>query len=506
MLYNPLVCGKKQLIRKVNDKNLLRNRRERMSTDRYTSPLSERYASKEMQYIFSQDMKFRTWRRLWIALAETEKELGLNITQEQIDELKAHADDINYDVAKAREKEVRHDVMSHVYAYGVQCPKAKGIIHLGATSCYVGDNTDIIVMTEALKLVQKKLVNVIAELSKFADKYKDQPTLAFTHFQPAQPTTVGKRATLWTQEFMMDLEDLEYVLGTIKLLGSKGTTGTQASFLELFEGDQETIDKIDPMIAAKMGFKECYPVSGQTYSRKVDTRVVNVLAGIAASAHKMSNDIRLLQHLKEVEEPFEKSQIGSSAMAYKRNPMRSERIASLSRYVMVDALNPAITSATQWFERTLDDSANKRLSVPEGFLAIDGILDLCLNVVDGLVVYPKVIEKHMMAELPFMATENIMMDAVKAGGDRQELHERIRELSMEAGKNVKVEGKDNNLLELIAADPAFNLTLEELQKTMDPKKYVGRAKEQTESFIAKVVNPVLASHKEMLGMTAEINV
>ena len=474
-----------------------------MSTDRYTSPLSERYASKEMQYIFSQDMKFRTWRRLWIALAETEKELGLNITQEQIDELKAHADDINYDVAKAREKEVRHDVMSHVYAYGVQCPKAKGIIHLGATSCYVGDNTDIIVMTEALKLVQKKLVNVIAELSKFADKYKDQPTLAFTHFQPAQPTTVGKRATLWTQEFMMDLEDLEYVLGTIKLLGSKGT---QASFLELFEGDQETIDKIDPMIAAKMGFKECYPVSGQTYSRKVDTRVVNVLAGIAASAHKMSNDIRLLQHLKEVEEPFEKSQIGSSAMAYKRNPMRSERIASLSRYVMVDALNPAITSATQWFERTLDDSANKRLSVPEGFLAIDGILDLCLNVVDGLVVYPKVIEKHMMAELPFMATENIMMDAVKAGGDRQELHERIRELSMEAGRNVKVEGKDNNLLELIAADPAFNLTLEELQKTMDPKKYVGRAKEQTESFIAKVVNPVLDSHKEMLGMTAEINV
>ena len=477
-----------------------------MSTDRYTSPLSERYASKEMQYIFSQDMKFRTWRRLWIALAETEKELGLNITQEQIDELKAHADDINYDVAKAREKEVRHDVMSHVYAYGVQCPKAKGIIHLGATSCYVGDNTDIIVMTEALKLVQKKLVNVIAELSKFADKYKNQPTLAFTHFQPAQPTTVGKRATLWTQEFMMDLEDLEYVLGTIKLLGSKGTTGTQASFLELFEGDQETIDKIDPMIAAKMGFRECYPVSGQTYSRKVDTRVVNVLAGIAASAHKMSNDIRLLQHLKEVEEPFEKSQIGSSAMAYKRNPMRRERIASLSRYVMVDALNPAITSATQWFERTLDDSANKRLSVPEGFLAIDGILDLCLNVVDGLVVYPKVIEKHMMAELPFMATENIMMDAVKAGGDRQELHERIRELSMEAGRNVKVEGKDNNLLELIAADPAFNLTLEELQKTMDPKKYVGRAKEQTESFIAKVVNPVLDSHKEMLGMTAEINV
>ena len=477
-----------------------------MSTDRYVSPLSERYASKEMQYIFSPDMKFRTWRKLWIALAETEKELGLNITQEQIDELKAHADDINYEVAKERERQVRHDVMSHVYAYGVQCPKAKGIIHLGATSCYVGDNTDIIVMTEALKLVRKKLVNVIAELSRFADQYKSQPTLAFTHFQPAQPTTVGKRATLWTQEFLMDLEDLEYVLGSIKLLGSKGTTGTQASFLELFEGDQETIDKIDPMIAEKMGFKECYPVSGQTYSRKVDTRVLNVLAGIAASAHKMSNDIRLLQHLKEVEEPFEKSQIGSSAMAYKRNPMRSERIASLSRYVMIAALNPAITSATQWFERTLDDSANKRLSIPEGFLAIDGILDLCLNVVDGLVVYPKVIEKHLLAELPFMATENIMMDAVKAGGDRQELHERIRELSMEAGRNVKVEGKENNLLELIAADPAFNLSLEELKKAMEPSRYVGRAKEQTEAFIRKVVQPVLDSHKELLGIKAEINV
>ena len=395
-----------------------------MSTDRYVSPLSERYASKEMQYIFSPDMKFRTWRRLWIALAETEKELGLPITQEQIDELKANKDNINYDVAKERERQVRHDVMSHVYAYGVQCPKAKGIIHLGATSCYVGDNTDIIVMAEALKLVKKKLVNVIAELAKFAEEHKNLPTLAFTHFQPAQPTTVGKRATLWMQEFMLDLEDLDFVLSTLKLLGSKGTTGTQASFLELFDGDQETIDKIDPMIAEKMGFKECYPVSGQTYSRKVDTRVLNVLAGIAASAHKFSNDIRLLQHLKEVEEPFEKSQIGSSAMAYKRNPMRSERIASLSRFVMVDALNPAITSATQWFERTLDDSANKRLSVPEGFLAVDGILDLCLNVVDGLVVYPKVIEKRLRSELPFMATENIMMDAVKAGGDRQELHER----------------------------------------------------------------------------------
>ncbi len=477
-----------------------------MSTDRYQSPLSERYASKEMQYIFSPDMKFRTWRKLWIALAETEKELGLNITQEQIDELKAHADDINYDVAKAREKEVRHDVMSHVYAYGVQCPKAKGIIHLGATSCYVGDNTDIIVMTEALKLVKKKLVNVIAELAKFADTNKALPTLAFTHFQPAQPTTVGKRATLWMQEFLMDLEDLDYVLSTMKLLGSKGTTGTQASFLELFDGDQETIDKIDPMIAKKMGFEKCYPVSGQTYSRKVDTRVLNILAGIAASAHKFSNDIRLLQHLKEVEEPFEKSQIGSSAMAYKRNPMRSERIASLSRFVMVDAMNPAITSATQWFERTLDDSANKRLSIPEGFLAIDGILDLCLNVVDGLVVYPKVIEKRLRSELPFMATENIMMDAVKAGGDRQELHERIRELSMEAGKNVKVEGKENNLLELIAADPAFNMTLEDLQKTMEPSKYTGRAEVQVNAFLKNVVQPVLDDNKEILGMTAEINV
>ena len=477
-----------------------------MSNDRYTSPLSERYASKEMQYIFSPDKKFRTWRKLWIALAETEKELGLDITDEQIEELKAHADDINYDVAKEREKVVRHDVMSHVYAYGKQCPKAKGIIHLGATSCYVGDNTDIILMSEALEIVRKKLINVIAELAKFADEHKNLPTLAFTHSQPAQPTTVGKRATLWMQEFMMDLEDLEYVKGSLKLLGSKGTTGTQASFLELFDGDQETIDKIDPMIAKKMGFETCYPVSGQTYSRKVDTRVVNVLAGIAASAHKMSNDIRLLQHLKEIEEPFEKTQIGSSAMAYKRNPMRSERIASLSRYVMVDAMNPAITSATQWFERTLDDSANKRLSVPEGFLAIDGILDLCLNVVDGLVVYPKVIEKRLMSELPFMATENIMMDAVKAGGDRQELHERIRELSMEAGRNVKEKGLDNNLLELIAADPAFNLSLEELQKTMDPAKYVGRAPVQVEAYLNNVVNPMLEANKEILGVTAEINV
>ncbi len=477
-----------------------------MSTDCYVSPLSERYASKEMQYIFSPDMKFRTWRRLWIALAETEKELGLNITDEQIEELKAHKDDINYEVAKEREKLVRHDVMSHVYAYGVQCPKAKPIIHLGATSCYVGDNTDIIVMTEGLKLLKKKLVNVIDQLGRFADKYKDLPTLAFTHFQPAQPTTVGKRATLWMQEFMMDLEDLEYVLSGMKLLGSKGTTGTQASFLELFDGDQETIDRIDPMIAEKMGFTACQPVSGQTYSRKVDTRVANVLAGIAASAHKMSNDIRLLQHLKEVEEPFEKTQIGSSAMAYKRNPMRSERIASLSRYVMIDALNPAITSATQWFERTLDDSANKRLSIAEGFLATDGILDLCLNVTDGLKVYPKVIEKRLRSELPFMATENIMMDAVKAGGDRQELHEKIRTLSMEAGRNVKEEGKENNLLELIAADPSFNMTLDELQKTMDPARYTGRAREQVEKFLAVNVAPILEKNKDLLGIKAEINV
>ena len=483
-----------------------------MSTDRYVSPLSERYASREMQYIFSPDMKFRTWRRLWIALAETEKELGLSrdgkpvITDEQIEELKSHAEDINYEVARAREKEVRHDVMSHVYAYGQQCPKAAGIIHLGATSCYVGDNTDIIVMREGLKLLKKKLVNVIAELADFAEKHKAQPTLAFTHFQPAQPTTVGKRATLWMQEFYLDLEDLEYVRGTLKLLGSKGTTGTQASFLELFDGDQETIDKIDPMIAEKMGFGECFPVSGQTYSRKIDTRVANVLAGIAASAHKMSNDIRLLQHLKEVEEPFEKSQIGSSAMAYKRNPMRSERIASLSRYVMIDALNPAITSATQWFERTLDDSANKRLSIPEGFLAVDGILDLCLNVVDGLVVYPKVIEKRLMSELPFMATENIMMDAVKMGGNRQELHERIRELSMEAGRNVKVEGKENNLLELIAADPAFHMSLEELQKTMEPARYVGRSKEQVDAFLQDVIRPVLETNRDLLGVKAEITV
>ena len=483
-----------------------------MSTDRYSSPLSERYASKEMQYIFSQDMKFKTWRKLWIALAETEMELGLSengkpvITQEMIDELKAHQDEINYDVARAREKEVRHDVMSHVYAYGQQCPKAAGIIHLGATSCYVGDNTDVIIMRDALTLVRKKLLNVISKLADFAEKYKDMPTLAFTHFQPAQPTTVGKRATLWINEFMMDLEDVEYVLSTMKLLGSKGTTGTQASFKELFNGDDEVIDKIDPMIAKKMGFEQCYPVSGQTYSRKLDTRVLNVLAGIAASAHKMSNDIRLLQHLKEVEEPFEKNQIGSSAMAYKRNPMRSERIASLADYIICDALNPAIVSSTQWFERTLDDSANKRLSVPEGFLACDGMLDLCLNVADGLVVYPKVIEKHIMAELPFMATENIIMDGVKNGGNRQEYHEQIRVRSMEAGKTVKEEGKENDLLERIAADEFFGLDLDDLKAYMNPSLYVGRSPRQVEVYLRDVVRPVLNANKELLGATAEINV
>ncbi len=484
-----------------------------MSNDKYVSPLSERYASKEMQYIFSPDKKFKTWRKLWIALAETEQELGLlgsdgqpRITDEMIAELKANADDINYEVAKEREKLVRHDVMSHVYAYGQQCPKAAGIIHLGATSCYVGDNTDVIIMTEALKLVRKKLLNVINELSKFAMEYKDLPTLAFTHFQPAQPTTVGKRATLWLQDLYMDLQDVEYMIDQQKLLGSKGTTGTQASFLELFGGDHDKVKAIDKKIAEKMGFKECYPVSGQTYSRKVDSRVLNVLAGIAQSAHKFSNDIRLLQHLKEIEEPFEKNQIGSSAMAYKRNPMRSERIASLANYVIADTINPAITAATQWFERTLDDSANKRISIPEGFLAIDGILDLYLNVVDGLVVYDKVITKRFMDEIPFMATENIMMDAVKSGGNRQELHEKIRTYSMEAGAVVKKEGKPNDLVDRIAADPAFGKTKEELLEIMKPILYVGRAPEQTEEFVNEVIRPVLDANKDVLGLTAEINV
>ncbi len=474
--------------------------------DRYQSPLSERYAGREMQEIFSPDKKFRTWRRLWIALAETEKELGLPITEEQLDELRAHAEDINYEDARRREAEVRHDVMSHVYAYGLQCPRAKGIIHLGATSCYVGDNTDIILMRDALALIRRKLLTVIDNLAHFAEAWKDLPTLAFTHFQPAQPTTVGKRATLWINEFMMDLEDLDYVSSSLRLLGSKGTTGTQASFLALFDGDEDRCDRLDPMIAEKMGFPGCYPVSGQTYSRKVDTRVLNVLAGIAASAAKFSNDIRLLQHLKEVEEPFEKHQIGSSAMAYKRNPMRSERIASLSRYLLADALNPAVTSSVQWFERTLDDSANKRLSIPEGFLAADGILNLTANVADGLVVYPKVIRKHLMAELPFMATENIMMKAVKAGGDRQELHERIRVLSMEAGRRVKEEGLENDLLERIAADPLFHLSYGELEELMNPADYVGRAPRQTEAYLRDVVRPVLDANRELIGGTEAIRV
>ena len=475
-------------------------------TSSFESPFCPRDASEEMQHVFSADKKFSTWRKLWVALARAEMELGLPITPSQVKELEDNVYNIDYDVAEARERVVRHDVMSHVYAYGQVCPHAKGIIHLGATSCYVGDNTDIIIMRDALKIIRRKLINVLANLSKFAMQYKGMPALAYTHLQPAQLTTVGKRATLWMNELLMDLEELDFRLANLKLLGSKGTTGTQASFMELFEGDSTKVKKLEQMIAEEMGFTGVVPVSGQTYSRKIDSQILATLSGIAQSCSKFSNDMRLLQSFKEMEEPFEKTQIGSSAMAYKRNPMRSERIASLARYVMVDALNPAITSATQWFERTLDDSANKRLSVPEGFLAIDGILDLCLNVVDGLVVYPKVIEKRLMSELPFMATENIMMDAVKAGGDRQELHERIRELSMEAGKNVKVEGKDNNLLELIAADPAFNLTLEDLQKAMEPSRYTGRAKEQTEAFIANVVQPVLDAHKDLLGMTAEINV
>ena len=474
--------------------------------DRYQTPLAERYASKEMQYIFSPDMKFKTWRRLWIALAETEHELGLPITQEQIDELKAHKDDINYEDAKRREKEVRHDVMSHVYAYGLQCPKAKGIIHLGATSCYVGDNTDIIIMTEGLKLVRKKLVNVIDELSKFADKYKAQPTLAFTHFQPAQPTTVGKRATLWLNELVMDLEDLDYVLSTMKLLGCKGTTGTQASFLELFNGDQDKIRQIDGKIAEKMGFDACVPVSGQTYSRKVDSRVLNVLSGIAQSAHKFSNDIRLLQHLKQIEEPFEKNQIGSSAMPYKRNPMRCERICALSRYLMVDVLNPSFTTGTQWFERTLDDSANKRVAMAEGFLATDAILNIMLNVTDGLVVYPKVVRSRLMAELPFMASENIMMQAVEKGGNRQELHERLRQHAIAAGKQVKEEGLPNDMVDRIAADPAFGLTKEEITAGLVPENFVGRAPQQVEEFIAHILKPIFDANPDAVEQHANLSV
>ncbi len=477
-----------------------------MSKSTYESPLNSRYASKEMQYIFSPDKKFSTWRKLWIALAESEKELGLDITDEQIAEMKEHIYDINYDAAAAREKEVRHDVMAHVYAYGVQCPKAKGIIHLGATSCYVGDNTDIIIMTEAMRLIKKKLVNLINELAKFAEKYKDLPTLAFTHFQPAQPTTVGKRAALWLEDLMMDLEDVDYQLSKAKLLGCKGTTGTQASFMELFEGDHEKCRELDRKIAAKMGYDETFPVSGQTYPRKLDSQMLNVLSLIAQSAYKFSNDIRLLQHLKQIEEPFEKSQIGSSAMAYKRNPMRSERIGSLSRYIITDALNPAITAATQWFERTLDDSANKRISVPEAFLAADAVLSLYINVVDGLVVYDKVIYQQFMREIPFMATENIMMDAVKKGGDRQELHERIRVHSMEAGKTVKVEGRENDLAERIAADPAFGLTIDEINAVMKPENFVGRAPQQVEDFLEGVVKPALEKNRELLGVEVEINV
>ena len=477
-----------------------------MSKDIYESPLSARYADREMKYLFSPDMKFRTWRRLWVALAETEMELGLPVTREQVEELKAHQDDINYEVAEAREKLVRHDVMSHVYAYGQQCPKAAGIIHLGATSCYVGDNTDVIVMTEALKLIRDKLITVLRVLKKFAAEYKDLPTLAFTHFQPAQPTTVGKRATLWIQDLLMDLEDVEYQLSKAKLLGCKGTTGTQASFLELFEGDHEKCRELDRRIAKKMGYDDCFAVSGQTYSRKLDSQMLSILSGIAQSAAKFSNDIRLLQHLKEIEEPFEKNQIGSSAMAYKRNPMRSERIASLARYVMIDAVNPAMTEATQWFERTLDDSANKRISVPEAFLAVDGILNLYANVADGLVVYPKVIEQHLLRELPFMATENIMMDAVKRGGDRQELHERIRVHSMAAGKVVKEEGGENDLLVRIAGDPIFGVTLEELQELIQPEKYVGRAPKQTEEFLAEIVEPVLEKYSGVQEEKPEINV
>ena len=472
----------------------------------YTSSLSERYPSKEMKYLFSPEMKFRTWRKLWIALAETEQELGIPITDEQIAELKAAADDINYAEAKEREKIVRHDVMSHVYAYGLQCPKAKGIIHLGATSCYVGDNTDLIIMTEGLKLIRKKLINVIANLADFAEKHKALPTLGFTHFQPAQPTTVGKRATLWLHDLLLDLEDLDYVLDSMKLLGSKGTTGTQASFLELFDGDLEKVKKLDGVIAEKMGFKGCYPVSGQTYSRKIDTRVLNILAGIAQSAHKFSNDIRLLQHLKEIEEPFEKNQIGSSAMAYKRNPMRSERIAALANFVISGVMNPAITASTQWFERTLDDSANKRLSISESFLAADGILEIYMNITSGLVVYPKVINARLMSELPFMATENIMMDAVKAGGDRQVLHEKIREHSMAAGKRVKEEGAENDLLDRIAADPAFNMTKDQLLALMKPENFTGCAESQTERFLAECVKPVRDANIDALGMHGEVNV
>ena len=479
--------------------------------NRYISPLSDRYASKEMEYIFSDDKKFSTWRKLWVALAETEMELGLEengkavINEEMIDELKEHIYDIDYQIIEEREKEVRHDVMAHIYAYGLLCPKAKGIIHLGATSNYVKDNTDIIIMKEGLLLVKKKLLNVINELTLFAEKYKDLPTLSYTHFQAAQPCTVGKRAALWINEFMMDLEDLDYVLSSLKLLGSKGTTGTQASFKELFNGDEFKLQQIDEKIANKMGFNDYFKISGQTYSRKEDVRVLNVLAGIATSATKMANDLRLLQHLKEIEEPFEKNQVGSSAMAYKRNPMRLERITSLSRYVMVDLFNPLLTSSSQWFERTLDDSANKRISIPEAFLATDAILDLLINVSGGLVVNKKMIEKHLNEELPFMASENILMAEVKRGGDRQELHEEIRRLSLIAASNVKEKGLENNLLELIASSDKFHFTYEELLEETKAEKFIGRSIEQVDEYLEKEVKPVLKKNENLLGIKVEIN-
>lgn len=474
------------------------------NTNSYESPFCTRYASEEMQYIFSADKKFTTWRRLWVALARAETKLGLPVTEAQVKQLEENIDNIDYDMAAAREKEVRHDVMAHVYTYGQACPDAKGIIHLGATSCYVGDNTDVIIMRDALQVIRRKLINVIAQLSDFAMKYKDMPALAYTHLQPAQLTTVGKRATLWTNELLMDLKEIERRISDLQLLGSKGTTGTQASFMELFEGDTDKIKQLEKMIAEEMGFESCVPVSGQTYSRKVDSFVVNALAGIAQSCSKFSNDMRILQSFKEMEEPFEKSQIGSSAMAYKRNPMRSERITSISRYLMVDVLNPAFTAGTQWFERTLDDSANKRISVAEAFLAADAILNIMINVTSGMIVYPKIVRKRVMAELPFMATENIMMDAVKKGGDRQALHEKIRQYSMEAGKKVKEEGLENDLCERILADPMFMITKEEMDAIMAPENFTGRSAQQVEEFVSELVQPILEANKDILNETFEM--
>lgn len=474
--------------------------------DLYSTPLNSRYASKEMSFIFSDDMKFTTWRKLWVALAEGEKELGLNITDEQIKELKDNINNINYDDAIKREKEVRHDVMSHVYAYGLQCPNAKGIIHLGATSCFVGDNTDVIIMRDALELIKSKIVTVLNHLKNFAMEYKDMPTLGFTHFQPAQLTTVGKRATLWMQDLVMDIENIDFVLSTLKLRGVKGTTGTQASFMELFDGDESKVKELDKIVAKKMGFKKSYGVTGQTYPRKLDSIVLNTLSEIAQSAYKFSNDLRLLQNMKEMEEPFEKNQIGSSAMAYKRNPMRSERMSALARFVIVDSLNPAITAGTQWFERTLDDSANKRLSVAEGFLALDGVLNLYINIAENMVVYDKVIASHVQRELPFMATENIMMEAVKRGKDRQELHEKIRVHSMAAAQRVKGEGLDNDLIDRIIADSSFGLTKEEILGIIDPTKFVGRAPSQVVEFIAEYVDPIINDNAEALKIKSEINV